>query len=265
MKAPVSEQPADTGRDGAVVRSVDRALSIMEMLARDGWSGVTEMARDLDVHKSTVSRLVATLERRGMVEQHPSTQRYRLGAAMLRLADGVRGDLAVAEVARPTCERLSTELDETVNLAVLELGEVVNIEQASLSTAIIAVDWVGHRSPLHVTASGKLFLALGDPAAVEALLGQPLARITAHSVTDADELRAELEQVRLLGYAVTVGELEEGLNAVAAPVRAADGSILAAIVASGPEYRVTPERIPELGAAIQDAADSVSRRLGWVG
>jgi DNA-binding IclR family transcriptional regulator len=257
----VSDGPDELAR-GGLVQSVDRALSIMEILARDGWSGVSEMARELDVHRSTVSRLLGTLERRGIVEQHPASQKYRLGFAIVRLADGVRGTQPVTEVARPTCERLSMELDETVNLAVLDDGEVVNIDQTNLSSAIIAVDWVGHRGPLHATASGKVFLAFGAPVTP---LAEPLERVTRHTLTDLASLRADLALVRQRGYSVTEGELEEGLNAVAAPVRDAEGEVVAAIVVSGPEYRVTAERIAEIGGSVGRAAAAVSHRLGWVG
>ena len=247
------------------MQSVDRALSIMEILARDGWSSVTDIARELEVHKSTVFRLVATLQSRGIVEQHAVTQKYRLGFAMVRLASGIRGEPDLVDVARPTLERLSEELDETVDLAVIEEGEVTNIDQASLSTSIVSVDWVGHRTPMHVAASGKVFLAFGDEDETEAFLRKPLEAVTERTVTDPALLRAQREEIRARGYAVTMGELEEGLNAVAAPICANDGSIIAVIVVSGPEYRMTEQRMPEAGRTVCEAAATVSRQLGWVG
>jgi DNA-binding IclR family transcriptional regulator len=256
--------PPVNGR-GSIVQSVDRALSIMEILARDGWSSVTDIARELEVHKSTVFRLVATMQRRGIVEQHAASQKYRLGFAMVRLASGIRGEPDLVEVARPTLELLSEELDETVDLAVMEEGEVTNIDQASLSTSIVSVDWVGHRTPMHVAASGKVFLAFADESEREAFLRQPLERVTDRTVTDPAVLRAQLEETRERGYAITMGELEEGLNALAAPIRSSDGSIIAVIVVSGPEYRMTEQRIPEAALAVREAAASVSRQLGWVG
>ena len=254
---------ATNGR-GSVVQSVDRALSIMEILARDGWSSVTDMARELEVHKSTVFRLVATLQRRGIVEQHPSTQKYRLGFAIVRLASGVRGDPDLIDVARPSLERLSEELDETVDLAVIEGGKATNIDQANLSSSIVAVDWVGHSSPMHVAASGKVFLAFGDQEETEAFLAAPLEAITPHTITDPELLREECRVIRERGYSVTCGELEEGLNAVAAPIYASDGSVVGVIVVSGPEYRMSEDRLPAAGAAVCEAAASVSRQLGWV-
>lgn len=262
--SPPATDPGSTDGRSSVVRSVDRALSIMEILARDGWSSVTDIARELEVHKSTVFRLVATLQRRGIVEQHPSTQKYRLGFAIVRLASGVRGNPDLVAVARPSLERLSEELDETVDLAVIEDGEVTNVDQANLSTSIVAVDWIGHRSPMHVAASGKVFLAFGDPIETEAFLAGPLDAVTPNTVTDPDVLREDLRTIGERGFSVTRGELEEGLNAVAAPIRASDGSVVAVIVVSGPEYRMSEDRLPAAAAAVCAAAGTVSRQLGWV-
>jgi IclR family transcriptional regulator, acetate operon repressor len=256
--------PTATNERSSVVRSVDRALSIMEILARDGWSSVTDIARELEVHKSTVFRLVATLQRRGIVEQHPSTQKYRLGFAIARLASGVRGNPDLIDVARPSLERLSEELDETVDLAVMEDGEVTNIDQANLSSSIVAVDWIGHRSPMHVAASGKVYLAFGDQAETEAFLARPLEAVTPKTITDPDLLREDLRMVRQRGFSITRGELEEGLNAVAAPIHASDGSVVAVIVVSGPEYRMNKDRLHAAGTAVCEAAATVSRQLGWV-
>jgi DNA-binding IclR family transcriptional regulator len=258
-----SDATESRGRTG--VRSVDRAISIMEILGRDGAAGVTEIARELDVHKSTVFRLIATLEARGIVEQDPVTQKYRLGFAIARLASGLRDDVDVIELARDVCEELSARVDETVNLAMLADGEVVSVEQINLSSSLITVDWVGQRHPLHATATGKVFLAFGTAELRDANLRAPLARLTPSTITDREALLLELDEVREQGYATTSGELEVGLNAVAAPVREADGTVIASIVTSGPEYRLTEERLPKVGKLVSDAAADVSRRLGWLG
>ncbi|WP_052665953.1 IclR family transcriptional regulator [Nitriliruptor alkaliphilus] len=258
----VDAVPGDT-RPKAAVQSVDRAISIMEILARDGWSGVTEISKELEVHKSTVFRLMATLEARGIVEQHAGSQKYRLGFAMVRLAAGISGDVDLAEIARDVCEDLSARTNETVNLAVLRDGEVVSIEQINLSSAIISVDWVGQFHPLHATATGKVFLAFGSGELHDGDT-LDLPSVTPHTLTDPELLRKDLEAVREQGYAITVSELEMGLNAVAAPVRQADGSLVAAIVISGPEYRFHERDLHDVGGLVRAAAESVSRRLGWL-
>ncbi len=248
-----------------IVQSVDRAVAVMEILARDGWAGVTDISRELGIHKSTVFRLLATLERRGVVEQHSETQKYRLGFAVLRFASAVRSSLDLVRAARPICDRLSRRTDETVNVAVLEDDEVVSIHQVNLSSSRVTVDWLGRHTPLHCTSSGKMFLAHLPAAQVDELLAGPLERYTPATIVDPDELRAQLRTIRERGYSSTLEELEEGLNAVAAPIRGPDGTMVASVSVSGPSYRMEPERMREVGAIACEAAEEISRRLGFLG
>lgn len=251
--------------DVPMVQSVDRAVAAMEILARDGWVGVTEISRELDIHKSTVFRLLATLERRGVVEQHAETQKYRLGFAVLRFANSVRSSLDLVRAARPTCDRLSRQTDETVNLAVLEERDVVYIHQVNLSSNRVSADWLGSHTPVHCSATGKVLLAHLPDAVVEGFLRAPLQRYTASTITDPDRLRSELQAVRHAGYAAVTEELEEGLNAVAAPIRGPDDTVVACVSISGPSYRLEVERMPEVAIAAIAAAAEISRRLGFLG
>lgn len=249
----------------STVQSVDRAMAVMEILGREGWAGVTEIAGELGTHKSTVFRLLATLERRGMVEQHPSTQKYRLGFTVVRLAAAVRSSLDLTGAARPVCEQLSRDTAETVHLAVLEANEVVHIYEVNLSSQMVSVNWLGRHTSLHATSSGKVFLAHLPPRVREEILEGPLERLTPATITDPDLLRAQFETIRSQGYGHTVEELEEGLNAVAAPIRGADGSVIACVSVSGPSYRLEPDGIGSAGALTVQAAAEISRRLGYLG
>lgn len=189
----------------STVQSVDRALAVMEILGREGWAGVTDIARELDIHKSTVFRLLATLERRGMVEQHAVTQRYRLGFAVVRLAGAVRSSFDLTRAARPIAERLSETTGETVIVAVLKGDEVVHIDQVNLSTSAVSVNWVARRTALHTTSTGKVFLAHLPERVREQIIGDGLVAVTPHTITDADTLRAQLELIRSQGYGATLG------------------------------------------------------------
>lgn len=260
----MGDQPLDP-RSGAVVQSVDRALTIMEILARDDWSGVSEIARELGIHKSTVFRLVATLQRRGFAERHAQTQKYRLGFAVVRLANGVRAELDLAQLARPVAERLSERTGETVNLAVLQGGDVVNVDQVNLSSATISVNWLGLRSALHATSTGKVFLAAMAPEEFDAYVRRGLPRLTEHTITDVGALREHLAEVSRLGHATGLEELEEGLHAVASPIRVQDASVVAALCVSAPGYRLPVEDVEDVGKLVAAGALEVSRRLGFVG
>ncbi len=249
-----------------VVQSVDRALAAMEILAREGWAGVTEIARELDIHKSTVFRLLSTLERRGVVEQHSETQKYRLGFGVVRLASSVRASLDLVRAARPVCDRLSLETDETVNIAVLEGHEVVNIHQVNLSTSRVSVDWLGSHTALHCTSSGKVFLAFLSTRFVDELLKGELRRFTPFTITDRVLLDEQLELIRRDGYAMTFEELEDGLNAVGAPIRGPDGEVVASVSVSGPSYRLERgSKLEQAAELTREAADEISRRLGYLG
>lgn len=262
-------QPTDTtaertprGAAGAI-QSVDRAVSVLEILARHGEAGVTDIADELQVHKSTAFRLLGALENRGLVSQAQDRGKYFLGAGILRLAGAAAVRLDISQEGAPVCRELADELGETVNIAVLDDDAAVNIMQARGAAAVTAQNWLGRRTPLHATSSGKVLLAHLPATLREGLLARPLPRFTEHTVTSAAMLRAELDAACALGYALVAEELELGLNAVAAPVRAHDGRVIGALSVSGPAYRLQRDRLPELAARTVVAADELSRRMGY--
>ncbi|WP_370114668.1 IclR family transcriptional regulator [Streptacidiphilus sp. MAP12-33] len=246
------------------MQSVDRAVTILELLAARGEAGVTEIAAELGVHKSTAFRLVAALELRGLVEQPGERGKYRLGLGLVRLAGAATVRLDLSQQSRPVCERLAVEVAETINVAILDVDAAVNIEQVLGPSAITTHNWVGQRTPLHATSSGKVLLAHLPEQALAARLADPLERFTTQTVTDPARLRRQLETARKDGYACTVEELETGLNAVAAPVFAHNGQVVAAISASGPSFRLAEPRLAEVAQAVREAAEQVSTRLGYV-
>jgi DNA-binding IclR family transcriptional regulator len=253
----------ETGREVGVIRSVDRAVAILDLLAEQRWQTGAEVARELGVHRSTALRLLATLDRHGLVERDPRTAKYRLGRRLAQLASSVRGEVDLRQAARPVCEALARDLGETVTLDVIDGSEIVPVEQATGSTSVVSVNWLGTRSPVHCTASGKVILAFGPPAQRDQILEQPLERRTAHTITDKAELESQLEAAREAGFARTFEELEVGLNAVAAPVRTAGGEVVAALDVSGPAHRMAPSGRAALVTRTREAADDLSRRLGY--
>lgn len=158
---------------GSAVQSVDRAVSVLEILARLGEAGVTEIADELDVHKSTAFRLLGVLENRGLVAQAKDRGKYYLGAAVLRLAGAAAVRLDISQEGVPVCRELADELGETVNIAVLDDDAAVNIMQARGTASVTAQNWLGRRTPLHATSSGKVLLAHMPPTLREGLLARP--------------------------------------------------------------------------------------------
>src|SRR5918999_1276551 len=220
------------------VQSVDRALTILETLARSGEAGVTDLAAALEVHKSTAFRLVATLEAHGLVEQIDGRGKYRLGIGLLRLAGATTARLDVVQEARPISRKLAADTGETVNVAVLADRSALYLDQVAGSSALQSHNWVGQHIPLHATANGKVLLLDLDDKRQGEMLGR-LQAYTDRTITTRDRLRKELVLVREQGYAVAVDELEVGLAAIAAPIHNAHGDVIASMSVSGPTFRLT--------------------------
>lgn len=261
----MSNGAADTNTVGSFVQSADRAVRILEILAQLGEAGVTEIAQELGVHKSTAFRLVGVLVGHDLVEQTGERGKYRLGIGVLRLAGATTARLDLTTQSMPICEELAVELGETANVAVASEGVVINICQAQGSASVAAQNWAGRTTPLHATSSGKVLLAFMDEDERDTILTGELRSFTPSTVTSPPELRKQLFEVRDVGYALALEEFEIGLNAVAAPIRGDDGGVVAALSASGPAYRLTEERVPEAGQAVMRAADAVSRQMGHLG
>lgn len=251
-----------TNGQPALIQSVDRAVSVLEILARRGEAGVTEIAAELGVHKSTAFRLVAVLESRGLVDQTADRGKYRLGFGIVRLAGAATVQLDLARESRVACEKLATDLGDTVNVAILDDGYAINISQARGTAAISSHNWIGQRTPVHATSSGKVLLAFQPDQVQDGILAGPLTRFTARTVTDGERLREELATVRERGWASTSEELEVGLNAVAAPIRTQDGAVVAAVSVSGPSYRLAENSFPDVAAHVVATAADISGRLG---
>jgi DNA-binding IclR family transcriptional regulator len=225
---------------------------------------VTEIALELGVHKSTAFRLVATLESHRMVEQNEERGKYRLGVGVLRLAGATAARLDVVQEARSIIRKLAADTGETVNVAVLSDRSALYLDQVAGSSALQSHNWVGQHIPLHATSNGKVLLSGLDPAELDARVSK-LASYTPGTITSRAVLRRELDTVRDQGYAVAVDELEVGLTAIAAPIRNARGDVIASMSVSGPSFRLKEPRVKELTPVVVDAADEVSRRLGWEG
>ena len=249
-------------QSAGLVQSVDRALSILEVLARDGEAGVTDIAADLGVHKSTAFRLLATLEAHRLVEQDGERGRYRLGVGNLRLAGATTARLDLVQEARPVCRQLAADTGETVNITVRAETSALYLDQVAGSSALQSHNWVGQHIPLHATSNGKVLLSELDETQLKKAVRE-LPRYTDQTVTSMAKLLADLAHVREQGYALAIDELETGLTAVAAPIRNAHGDVIASISVSGPSFRLTDDRLDRAIPLLLAAALEVSHRLGW--
>ncbi|RME85565.1 MAG: IclR family transcriptional regulator [Caldilineae bacterium] len=263
MRPREDEKPV---RATSPVQSIQRAVAILRSFTEtEPELSVGELSRRLNLHKSTVSRILATLQQEGLVGQNPVTGRYRLGLGLVSLAGVALGRLDVRGIAQPHLPHLVEITEETINVTVLDGSECVNVERAASPKPIHYVGWIGRRTPVHCTAGGRVFLAFMPEQKRRALLAAPLRRYTSCTITDPEQLLCTLQQVREQGYAVVHGEFEEGFSDVAAPVLNHRREVVAALVVSGPSFRLTPERIASFLPDLLETARVISTKLGWRG
>jgi len=242
------------------IQSLARGLKLIELLAASEESaGVTELAGELGIDKSSVSRLMRTLVAYGFAEQDPKTRRFRLGPQVVRLSRTLLTQMPLREEAKPYLRDLVDRTGECAHLAILAQGQALYIDQVESPASLRVTTGVGTLAPLHCTALGKCLLAF-DPA-----LPPPadLPAFTHHTITDPAVLRAHLERTRSEGYAVDDEEYNYGVRCVAAPVCDYRNKVIGAIGISGPAGRVTPDQIGPFAAIVVEAAASLSDRMSF--
>jgi len=242
------------------VQSVDRAMTLLTAVAdADHAPTVAELAHQCDLNRSTAWRLLATLECHGLVERDPRTGGYSVGYAALRLSAAADMD-SLARRVRPELEALAHAVGETVSLAVVRRFSLVYIDHVSLPGPAYE-RWTEHQLSLHSTSSGKIFLAWLTAEEREAALPRRLESFTESTITDHVALEAELSDARAIGYATCIGEDAQFTNGVSAAILDARQRPIAVINVWGPERRIPPVRLPELGAAVVETASRVAALL----
>jgi len=249
------------GRRETRVQSIERAFAVLAALA-DGPIGVTEVAERVDLPKSTVARLLASLQREGAVEQEPGGTRYRVGSRIVTLAATVVPTRSMVVLARPELEALAATVGEAAGLAVPEGVRVHYVDQVDTPNPVSVRDWTGTRVPMHAVPSGLVLLAHLPAPSVERILARPLEAFTPSTVTDPAVLRERLRRIQRDGYAWVFGEFSVGINSVAAGVANDDGEIVAAVHLHGPSYRFPePGSEERVGAEVVAAAARISARI----
>jgi IclR family transcriptional regulator, acetate operon repressor len=235
--------------------AIDRGADLLvRVLESEEPVALTDLASAAGLPKSTASRLVSALERRGLIEQDGERGRLRPGPAILRVAERSMLERNIVELSKPALDALSEVTGETINLSVPGLEGVEHIAQVDSRHFLGAGQWLGRLVGYEHSANGKVFAAFGRaPANTDAAAANgELAVATSH----------ELQAVRRDDFATSIDELEIGLTAIAAPVRGARGEVIAALSISGPTLRMTPARIDELNPILTSEARTLSRRLG---
>jgi IclR family transcriptional regulator, KDG regulon repressor len=245
-----------------LVRAVDRALDILLCFTKEKpVLSLTEIAVKAGMSKSTVHRLLGTLESKRFLIRDSATGKYHLGFRFLEI--GFRafkeGD---QHWAMPYLQHLAGECGETVDLAVLDEDHVIYLQVIESNQRVKLAAAIGQRLPAFCTASGKAFLAFLPPEKVQKILALGLTRYTENTFTTVEDLMQNLKETRQRGFSISEQEYEKDIHAVAAPILAADGYPIAVIAIAGPCYRLSRERMEILGPSIQKEINTITREVG---
>lgn len=247
----------------AQVQSVARAFAVLRVLAaHPGPLSLAAIAEETELPKSTVSRLLATLEAIAMVERGPDPGTYALGAGIAALAGGPTSIPQLVAVAQPYLIDLVERYGEDAGLAVPDGREVLFVRQVAGLNPVQVRDWTSQRYPAHAVAPGQVIMASWPDEQVEAYLAEPLDPVTPNTVTDPDRLRERVQDARRLGYAWAFGDWAEGITGVAAPVQDPDGALVSVVNLYGPSYRFPGTHdAADVGDALVRAAAAIAQHL----
>jgi DNA-binding IclR family transcriptional regulator len=243
------------------VQAIRRAFAVLDALA-DGPVGVTHVAAATRLPKSTVARLLDTMQAEGVVQQVAGDARYRLGPRIATLAGGLHDTRGLVATAHPSLVELAGETGEATGLSVPDGSFVHYVDQVDSPNPVQVRDWTGSRIPMHAVSSGQVFLAFMPAPALVRLLAEPRERFTQLTIVEAGSLLERLRRVRQDGYAWVREEFSEGITSVAAPIASADGEVIAAVHVHGPSYRFpAPGNEKRIAASVVAAASEIRVRL----
>lgn len=247
-------------------QSVSRALALLKSFSdqKPEWT-LADLARAVNLNKTTAYRLLAALEAEGLLARSATTGAYRLGPELIVLGSCAMRSNDLRTVSRDLLERLAQESGETATLEMLSGRDVIVLDEVSSRFLLGLSQEVGARLPAHATSTGKLLLAFSFETALAPLEEYPLPRLAASTLTSTAALRAEFPRIRLDGYATSDNELEDGFAAIAAPLYNHQGQVQAAISIGGPTTRMQGKTFEEGIEMTCRTAREISRRLGWQG
>lgn len=248
-----------------LVQSVDRTLTILEVLSNhyDGL-GITEISNLVDLHKSTVHRLLATLLYKGYVIKDIQSNRYRLSLKLYELGSKIVVKTDILKSSKPYTEELMNIVNEVVHLVIRERNDIIYIDKVEAVNTISMASTIGRRSPLYCTSVGKAMMAyLTDKEIKDIWDGSDIQKFTKNTITNFGVFKEELNSIRDKGYAVDNEENELGVRCIGAPVFNMKGEVEGAISISGPTNRILKKNIEDYGEKVKKYATLISRELGY--
>jgi len=247
-----------------MVNSVLKAVRILEILGKGKTLGITELSKELDIPKSSTHNILKTLESEYFVEKSGDTLKYNLGTSLIELGYRAQNDLAICRIARPYLNGINQETDETVHLTLLDNDEVLYVDCVESKRRLRTYSVIGIKAPLYCTAVGKAIMAeLPDSHVDRIIRDKGLMSLTEYTITDKDKLFVDLKDTHTRGYSIDNKEHEDHLICIGAPIHNAASETFASLSVSGPSTRMSGERIEQIGLLVKNAADQISRKLGF--
>ena len=248
-----------------LVQSVDRTLTILEVLSdySDGL-GITEISERVNLHKSTVYRLLSTLTYKGYVVQDEESSKYKITFKLFELGSKKVDKLDLLKSSKPYTKMLMESVNEVVHLIIREDNEIVYIDKVEANNTISMKSRIGNRAPLYCTATGKAMLAfLPEEEVLKIWKSSKIIRLTENTITDFILYKKELQEIKKIGYAIDDEENEMGVKCVGAPILNIKGDVAGAISVSGPIHRITEDKMDFISKEVIKYANMISEEIGY--
>ena len=251
-----------------LVNSIVKAVRVLDLLKSRGGLSYAEILKQIPLPKSTLFKILLTLEETELVRRDRDSGRYQLGVKLIEWGSGARSQLEIRKIAHPFMQELSEAIDCTVHLTIVSHGEVLPIESFESGSATwphyLFHGGVGIPAPVHATAAGKAILAFMSHDEISSTIGEKgLARFTENTITDTAILADALAEIRERGYAVSNAEHTDMVRSIAAPIRDHEGQVFASLSVLGIVSRITPERVPDIASQVMQTANEISRLFGY--
>ncbi|NSL50575.1 IclR family transcriptional regulator [Calidifontibacillus erzurumensis] len=244
--------------------SVKNALLILRSFTmEEPEKKISEIASTLGLNKSTVSRTMATLASEGFVYKDPETKKYRLGMTILSLSGIIQNNMDIFRESQPVLNKLVRDIDETAHIAILDNTDVIYILKIDCNHYVRALTHVGRKNPVHCTSSGKVLLAYSDESTIQNVIDSGLKMYTNKTIIEPAHFKEHLKKIKKDGFAYSLGEFNEGVNSVAAPIFDYTGKVIAALTVVGPMQRITEEKIRPLAKKVIESSMEISERMGY--
>lgn len=251
-------------KDVKKVQSIDRAVSILECFSEDKKElKLSEISEKLGLNKSTVHGIITTLKYHGFISQNEETQKYKLGIRFIEFGDLVINSLNIRNAALSVIDEICEKIEETVHVAMLDGIDVVWIVKKECTKSIKTSTKIGARLPAYTTADGKMILCYIDKNKIKNYLPKQIPKYTQNTITNKSLFYKSLDEINENGYTIDNEEFIEGIKCVAAPIFDHDGNVRFSLSTTGPAFRMTDEKIKELVVIIKEAANEISRRIGY--